>query len=230
MTPDDPRHGTIAGASAHQKDGTQLCADCLRAKTKYTEGRRLSLLRGQPLTISAIGTARRIQALVAMGWCYRYISSQLECTDHTAVMRWAKGDTPTVRRDSAAAVARLFNRLALIGPPETNRHERRAATQARRIAQRSGWVTALAWDDIDNDQAPLGMRSAHSNRDYDGRDIVDEATVLRILAGEVLPTNNAEKREVMRRWLAAGKSERSLTERMNWKDGRYVTRDDESAA
>ena len=50
-----------------------------------------------------------------------------------------------------------------------------------------------------------------------------------ILAGEKLPTTTAERREIMRRWLASGRTESSLCERMGWKASRYTPRREEVA-
>ena len=53
-------------------------------------------------------------------------------------------------------------------------------------------------------------------------DVIDEAAITRVLAGEVIPTTTAERRLIMRRWIEAGNSEKSLCDRMGWRQGRYT--------
>jgi hypothetical protein len=93
--------------------------------------------------VDATGTMRRIQALTAMG----HSSSQLaqDVGTHRSVLgRIARGEHPTVRKDTAAAVAREYRRLSRI--PGGN-------YRARAEARRKGWLSPIAWDDIDNPSA-----------------------------------------------------------------------------
>lgn len=57
---------------------------------------------------------------------------------------------------------------------------------------------------------------------------IDPVVVERILAGEVLAANNAERHEVMRRWVALGRPKAQLLKRMGWKDGRYDPRPEDA--
>src|SRR6188472_2200859 len=126
------------------------------------------------------------------------------CGRNTAMLLSQSGRWVT--RSSHDAVAAMYRQLpAREGPSQATR------TRARRM----GFVSPLGWDDIDLDPEPLA--------DADEEEVeVDEVVVLRVLAGERLHTTKPEKEEIMRRWLADGRSERSLITRMGWKDGRYT--------
>lgn len=101
-------------------------------------------------------------------------------------------------------------------------------------ARNAGHRPPLAWDDPGTLAWPGGIpspmhgthRPRHLNLASNTHDY-DENVVIRILAGDKVPATLAERLEVMRRWLAAGRSERSLCKRMGWKDGRYTERADE---
>jgi hypothetical protein len=157
--------------------------------------------------IPSLGAQRRIQSLMRNGWTHPAIRGA-SVAGSKEIMR---GRCVSIRAGIWRAVDTVFDQWSMERGPEP-----KASTAARR----RGYAPPLAWDDIDDpDEHPHGMRRA--DVDYDGSNIVDEATVLRVLAGETLPTNTAERHEVVRRWLALGRSERSLCVRMGWKDGRY---------
>jgi len=47
MSPDDPRHGTHAGALAHYREGGKPCGPCAVAQFRFTKASKLRLLEGQ---------------------------------------------------------------------------------------------------------------------------------------------------------------------------------------
>lgn len=212
MTPDDPRHGTHRGYIVGCRDDC-----CTRAHTIYM---KLYRMGRRNRIVDPTGTRRRIQALQRLGWHHEEISRQAGMTPSWS-QNLLRGSKVTSR--TALQIARAYDQLSMTLPPDTA-YSRRTGARAERL----GWAPPLAWDSIDTDPAPLGQRS-RSYCDYDSAHILDEATVIRVLAGENLPTNRAEKTEVMRRWLASGQSERSLCERLGWKAGRYMTRDQEAS-
>jgi hypothetical protein len=225
MSPNDPRHGTIAGQEAHRYAGEKPCEPCRLANVEYQ--RKVRALYGvTPMDLRpALGTQRRIQALIALGWSGERIaaSAGIDQKHLWHVMKRAR-----VARKTANSISSAYDCLAMQIPPTTTRGERIAYSKAKALAARRGWAPPLAWDSIDTDPAPRGQRS-RSYCDYDSAHILDEATVIRVLAGENLPTNRAEKTEIMRRWLASGQSERSLCEQFGWKAGRYTVRDQEAS-
>lgn len=60
MTPDDPRHGTHAGAVAHWKTGTPTCDPCLRAQRRYNKIRAREHERGQRRIVALGAEAVRV--------------------------------------------------------------------------------------------------------------------------------------------------------------------------
>lgn len=182
---------------------------------------KLSALR-PPTRITTTGLTRRLQALQRLGYSIPVIAAESGLSK-TQLRNICDGVlTAPTKHATRDAIAATYDRLQLSLPATDTASQRKSVTQARNRAERHGWPSPLAFDDIDHDTTPRGVRDPRCV--YDGRDLIDESTVLRVLAGEVLPTSHAERHEIMRRWKAAGNSERSLCERMSWKDGRYDTK------
>lgn len=186
--------------------------------------------------VSAVGTRRRIEALVALGWlstevCLRAGLSQQFLPD------LMHREQATVTADTASAVAAVYDDLSMTVPPMTP-HRRRSKT----LAAKHGWAPPLAWNDIDTDTTAEGscttegctnklVRNGLCDKHYrattvktgrqDYHDAIDPIVVERLLAGQTVTSTRAEKNEAMRRWLADGRSERSLCEIHGWKDNRY---------
>lgn len=214
MTPDDPRHGTYAGGRVHRTHHQNLCEPCRRAEARYEQARQLDLLNGRPRTIPALGTQRRLRALVALGHTFARIGEGLGITA-AAAHAAAKRDRIYVRATTAAKVDALFEAWSMTLPPTTTSIDRKNAAYARTVARRNGWAPPLAWDNIDTDEVP------HAVIEHED---LDQVVVERLLAGERIPSTPAEKHEAMRRWLAAGRSERSLCLVHGWKESRYTER------
>jgi transcriptional regulator with XRE-family HTH domain len=205
VTPDDPRHGQPRGYYAHLKDGEEPCLACRAATSRYNNLRRMGRINPQ---VSALGTRRRLQALMAIGWDQHSLAVEVGVTN-TRISNLVRGINPEVTSHTAARVARVYDRLSM-----TARDGTKAARYARTVARRQGWPPPLGWDDIDTDvEPPAG----------DGVD-VDEVVVDRILAGDRLPATPAEKAEVVRRWLATGRRLADLERQTGWNGKREKDR------
>lgn len=160
-----------------------------------------------------VGTVRRARALAAIGWPGVDIQHEAGLAKKT-VVRLLRGDLVTTEHATRRAIADVYDRLWATRP-ERSKH----TVRAERRAAREGWAPPMAWDNVDDprERPKLGRRDPGAE--------VDHATVERVLAGEWLPTTKLEKDVIVRRWKASGKSERSLCERMGWKDGRYARED-----
>lgn len=203
MLPDDERHGTDAGCREHYRHGEKPCEPCQRAHMRAQKARRLRRSK-----TSALGSQRRIQALQAIGYGRDRIARELGYTDGGALTYLMQSDTVLV--GTAQRIADVYERLCMTVPVGVG------PTRARTWARRHGYAPPLLWDDIDNDDsANVTVMAIRPQQD------IDHAVVWRVLSGEVLPTNTAERREIMRRWLASGQSEKSLCVRMSWREGRY---------
>ena len=208
MSPDDPRHGTTAGAKQHRKHGEETCPPCKAAATLYQNQRELDRMNGQPRAVSAVGVARRLQALMHLGYTYPDLAPLLGVST-AQVHKWARGWQTITRASTRNRVAEVFDRLCMSPVPDG-----RNARYARTVARRNGWVSPLAWDDIDDlyEQPDLGGTNDTA---------LDPVVVHRLLAGEKVPSTPVEKAEALRQWTAAGRSARSLEDIHGWKQGRY---------
>lgn len=143
MSPDDPRHGTYAGAAAHWKVKDTLCGPCRAAATKKRKLNRYLQLSGAPATVPSLGTVRRIQALQAIGYSQPDIAAESGVDLDTLRNPLLRGTT--VYSTTAARIAAAYERLC-----ETPAPPSRNASYARTTARRSGWPPPGAWLDIDD--------------------------------------------------------------------------------
>ncbi|MHA0288309.1 hypothetical protein ACXYX3_17890 [Mycobacterium sp. C3-094] len=101
--------------------------------------------------VPVIGTARRLQALIAIGYTSEQVASMLDYDPH----HFAKvlhGKKPSVEAATARAAAELFERLKNTPAPDSY-----GGRRARLRAQRLGWALPLAWDEgaIDDPNATV---------------------------------------------------------------------------
>lgn len=156
---------------------------------------------------AALGTRRRLTALIALGWPLRYLADRLG--------RRADSLTRTlsarhVTRDTAEAAARLYEELSALPPPATP-----ATEAARRCAQRHGWVPPLAWDDIDTD--PVHHGTYIGSADRADACYLDDIAIEAAIAGRLTwrQITDAEAAEVVRRLVAHGHSTRFIAARLH---------------
>lgn len=159
MSPDDPRHGEPRGYIAGCRD---LC--CQRAKGRYEKRRIYDAHNGRPRLLNPVGTQRRIQSLVALGWTYGSIGERVGLSAG-GIHKMLDARYPSVTRAVAERVAAAYEDMSMTLPPSGTPLQRRNASYARTVARKRGWVVPLAWDDIDNpDEHPHvsheGRRSA----------------------------------------------------------------------
>lgn len=220
MTPDDQRHGKVAGYVAGCRESC-----CRDAVARYECGRQLDILKGHARTVPGVGTARRVQALAALGWSYPELAKRLGLegkSGREVVRRYARTNGRFLAT-TAARVDRLYRELCMTPPPQSTPDERYAYRRALNAARRHGWVPPLAWDDIDNDPAPVAAPAREGD--------IDHAVVERMLAsGErVRKLTAAEAEEVCRRALARGMSTVQIRELYSLKVERYVRLSDPEA-
>ncbi|MGH3996321.1 MAG: hypothetical protein ACRDTJ_02520 [Pseudonocardiaceae bacterium] len=144
MSPDDPRHGTLAGHAEHRRIRTPNCAACRRAKATYEQMR---LVAGGN-KIPSLGTQRRIQALRARGWSSGQLAARGGWKSSQAFDFIALSEVCS--RATAARVKRLYDALADQEPPPGPR-----VKWLRDRAAAKGWALPGAWLDIDDpDEIP----------------------------------------------------------------------------
>lgn len=180
MTPDDPRHGTVAGhvAGCH-------CDPCQSAKYRYEKRRHRDAQLGRPRRIPAIGAQRRVQALMVMGWTARAIADAggwLNAENIVQILSRRE-----LLRSKADRVARVYDQLSgRVGPSQ----------HVRRRSLAKGWAPPVAWDDDELDDP----EAIPHHLDQPDELVVDWAVVERVLAGEHLDTNRLERLAVLARW------------------------------
>lgn len=93
-----------------------------------------------PDLVPAIGTARRLQALAAMGWPVTRSGIEAGISD-THARNLAGGRRQLVTSEVARKVDAYYRPRCMRPGP---------SACARTVARRNGWVSALAWNDIDD--------------------------------------------------------------------------------
>lgn len=156
------------------------------------------------------GAQRRIQSLLRLGQTHAVLRKRTGVdTSHVA-----RGTYQQILARKWRAVDQVFADLCLtVGPSEINR-ERSVSL---------GYVSPLAWDDIDDPrEKPQGFRArtatGHSRR------TLDHALVERVLAGEWSRAHNctvAEREEICRRWAGRDGTMLDLERLTGWKPERY---------
>lgn len=152
--------------------------------------------------VPRVGTVRRVQALLAIGWTHQLIGEHSGV--NTRVLLTQQGRW--VARSTHDKVATAYRALAMRQGP---------SAVTRRRAARLGYLTPAVWDDIDIDREPEADDTSADTG------AIDEVVVQRVLAGEHLPCTTAERREVVRRWHTTGRSLNDLARLTGWKPERY---------
>lgn len=101
--------------------------------------------------VPAVGTQRRLRALIAIGWSQAQLAYRLGITrtDLTWRVNHAQQVTARVHRQTAG----LYEQLWDTPPVEHDHATRQSASRARNHARARGWAPPMAWDDIDDPTA-----------------------------------------------------------------------------
>lgn len=158
--------------------------------------------------VNADLTRRRIYSLMAAGHRLEWICERVDGLNLGG--KWREQEKVTL--GLARAVMALYDQAPAWGP------SKQTASKARNKGHR----TPAAWDDPGVPAMPKGWQPViDDGTDHRRNDDVDEVVVMRLLAGEHIPSTRAEKDEVMKRWKRAGGSEAELCRIHGWKDSRY---------
>lgn len=108
------------------------------------------------MIIDNLGSLRRLRALVAMGWSQKRLAKILGMQPaNFGTVIHGRREGITVK--TAKRIDEVFTDLWDKTPDATTRFEQAGITRAKREADAKGWVTAAAWDDIDDpDEEPKG--------------------------------------------------------------------------
>jgi hypothetical protein len=154
--------------------------------------------------IDGAGTARRLQALAAIGYGTTELAPILG-EPAAEVGRLRRRHRPHVKAATAATVAAAYARLEGVPGP---------SDKARAEARLRNWAPPLAWEDDTHLDDP-GRTAPYSSAGISAR-MVDRA-----FAGEVPASalNEAERRLVVGRLLGAGFTPRQIGDRLSWSGG-----------
>ena len=124
-----------------------------RCRSHYAMFRRRELVLGRWTSRrDSIGTARRIRALVAIGYTQAELAREIGMHE-SWVCKLAKGDRAQVNSATVTRVTEVYNRLSMT-PGLSDR--------ARRHALRHGWPPPLAWEEDEIDDPAV---KPHTGRD-----------------------------------------------------------------
>lgn len=164
--------------------------------------KRRYLARGERMTVPAIGTTRRLQALFALGWTSTDLAARLGVGNARIGHLATDGRQQRVLRTTAAQVAALYDELCMTIPQDPDilpspRHCR-VHDRQRRIAVRNGWVPPLAWDDIDDpDEQPGEWRYTPAARGEALTELVDRGAGITEVCAALRVS-----REALEKWCA----------------------------
>lgn len=180
-------HGT---RSAYKRAGCRCPhareSNRLRGK-RYREGRHPALV------VDPTGTQRRLQALAAIGWNNQRIADRLGWRWQN-VRALACGTPQHVFKATADRVAAIYRDLCAQPGPSAH---------ARAAAARRGWLSPIAWDNIDDPNARPQVDTGVGHTD----DQVDEIAVERAARGMVAfgGLRPVDRVEVFRQLAAEGR-------------------------
>jgi hypothetical protein len=148
-------------------------------------------------------TRHRVNSLMAAG--HRLVDMPLNSTGQWRKRAHVSVETARLVRDYYGSHEHLM------GP---NRH-----TMAR--ARNAGHKPPFAWDDPGTLAWPLGSRQQRAGVMYEVPVDVDPVVVMRLLEGQRVKANTAEREAALARWVRDGGSESELCRWHGWRPGRY---------
>jgi uncharacterized membrane protein len=156
------RHGTRA---AYDNDNCR-CPDAREDYRVYRK--RLREGRHNNGRTNPVGTARRLQALAAIGWDATTLATRLG-RSRDVIRQWRRTRGSWIAGADAADVTRLYNQLE--GTPGPN-------PRMRAYAASYGWAPPLLWDELDIDDPAANPHDDAAAPARRGRIDTDDVTHL----------------------------------------------------
>lgn len=145
-------------------------------------------------SVPAVGTRRRLQALLALGWSQSKLGERLgvEPGNFTALMKQTQ-----VSARRARAVAALYDQLWNTPAVGTDHRSKISVSRALGRAAKEGWLPPMAWADADIDDP-----AAHPNASGYDSELVEAVMAGALLSGDEdieLGLTRVERVEILRR-------------------------------
>lgn len=128
-----------------------------RRKAAYIEWKRRDA-EGFYSRQMATGAARRIQALACLGWSIAEVGRQMGKPTMAAAIIKRERLGRRINRQTYNDVCAVYDRLSVRIPAPSDTSAKLSIARAKRVALENGWAPPMAWDDIDSDLEPRGMR------------------------------------------------------------------------
>ena len=139
------------------------------------------------MLVTRHGVTRRLQALQAIGWSQSQIARATGLNPIT-IKKLIRDEDSSIHSATVARIVATYKRLADVHPPQRHADEIRMVTMIRRGAQERGYAPPAAWDDIDLDEHPHGLRPVSETR---RPELLDDA--LSLLRAGVRPEDVAAR-------------------------------------
>lgn len=134
-----PRYGEIPKRIAREKADRIMAVEATIANL------------GDGAKISALGTHRRIKALVTQGWSLSKLARRM---DMEVANFWSMLSREQVIASTHRRMCDIYEELWDQKPPHNEWRSRGAYTRSVHYAKRRGWLPPLTWDDPDTDPDP----------------------------------------------------------------------------
>ncbi len=163
------------------------------------------VMKPRPSLTNATGTARRLRALMVIGWPIMRLADELGTTTFV-VGNWVHEKLPLITVACADRVRVAYDRLSMTDG---------GSVRAKKLAERNGWVSPLAWDDdtIDDPDARPDLGGEDSGE-------VDEIAVEAAVAGSpILLTRQVDQLAAIEALTGLGVSVQEIALRLGMKPG-----------
>lgn len=183
---------------------------CQPVAARYYKRYAVLKARGVKLMVPVGPSLRKVQALQALGHTRASIAERMGTSAQSLSNTLGRD---TIKARTAVRIDEVYQALEMVVAPDSI-----GARQARRAAERNGWLPPLAYDDIEEGVLAVAPGEADYSHDRLDLDLVDYVLQYHDFKPRLSPL---EKSEIVRRWKRAGRSERSLCRLTGWREGRY---------
>lgn len=213
MLSTDHRHGRYAGYLAGCKTRVDCPAPttCVDAERAYQNRRARDIAYGRPRKVPSIGSVRRIQALMRLGWTGTYLCELLDLRRPNLPVHTRY---PTVRIATAEKIKQVYEDLLAAdveGPSQRTRD--RAALH--------GFFPPQAWQGLDIDHPDTVPHYDWTEPTVEIESL-DQIAIERAVSGERVTLTRAERIEAVKRLLDSRFRPDEIRRRLNLTERQFT--------